>query len=105
MLCKAGCTRCKVCSVFLTSGIAVVKSIIKKIGLRWHLAEWHRNVELMPRYLSPDQAILLQRHCDGTVGFYLKLASMALESAELLFPSRPKIHVTQWLIIDIKFCN
>ncbi|CAK8995750.1 Hypothetical protein SCF082_LOCUS4494 [Durusdinium trenchii] len=27
----------------------------------WHLAEWHRKSELMPRYLTPDQSMELQR--------------------------------------------
>lgn len=68
--------------------------------LRWHIAEWHRNVEMMPRYLSNDQAMFLQDLCDGCVSFYLKLASMAIESGELLFPVRPKIHVTQQDMFD-----
>lgn len=63
--------------------------------LRWNLAEWHRNTELMPRYLSPEQAATLQRHCDQCLMFYLKLAGMAVASSELLFPCRPKLHVTQ----------
>ena len=73
--------------------------------LRWHIAEWHRNVEMMPRYLSNDQAMFLQDLCDGCVSFYLKLASMAIESGELLFPVRPKIscnstgHVWWFLVI------
>ena len=60
---------------------------------RWHLAEWHRKSELMPRYLTLDQSMELQRHCDGCLYYYVVLANRALEADELLFPIRPKLHV------------
>ena len=63
--------------------------------MRWHSAEWHRKQELMPHLLSEEQARVLQSHCDECLRYYLKLASMAVESGELLFPIRPKLHATQ----------
>lgn len=63
------------------------------------MAEWHRNCELMPRYLTDDQAAMLQRHCDGCLSFYLTLAKKAVDMGELFFPCRPKLHATQMELV------
>ena len=71
--------------------------------LRWHLAEWHRKTELLGRYLTPDEAMGLQKHLDGCLTSYLVLSNMAVEAQELLFPCRPKLHVTQHAFINVWF--
>lgn len=68
---------------------------------RWHLAEWHRNAELMGRYLSDEEKMKLQYHCDGCMSNYLIMSSLALETRELLFPIRPKLHETQQGLVHI----
>ncbi|CAK9046082.1 unnamed protein product [Durusdinium trenchii] len=61
----------------------------------FHLAEWHRKTELLGRYLSPEDAMDLQRECDGCLTHYLVLSHMAVNAGELLFPIRPKLHAFQ----------
>ena len=63
---------------------------------RFHLAEWHRKTELLGRYLSPEDAMDLQRECDGCLTHYLVLSHMAVNAGELLFPIRPKLHVASF---------
>ncbi|CAL1145496.1 unnamed protein product [Cladocopium goreaui] len=71
----------------------------------WHLAEWHRNTELLGRYLTPENALQLQRHCDGCLVYYLSLADKAVRANELLFPIRPKLHAYQELaFIQVQDC-
>ncbi|CAK8985361.1 unnamed protein product [Durusdinium trenchii] len=61
----------------------------------FHLAEWHRKTELLGRFLVPDEAMDLQRECDGCLTYYLVLSHMAVAAGVLLFPIRPKLHAFQ----------
>ena len=63
--------------------------------LRYYAAEWHRKSELCPRYLTEDQAKDLLTVCDSCLTSYAILSNMAVECGELLFPIRPKLHVTE----------
>ena len=63
--------------------------------LRFYAAEWHRKTELLPRYLTESQAQDLQRISDECLLAYAILSNMAVEAGVLLFPIRPKLHVSQ----------
>lgn len=48
----------------------------------------------MPRYLTEAQAQDLLETCDECLSYYAILSNMAVQSDELLFPIRPKLHVS-----------
>ena len=67
---------------------------LKTCQLRWYLAEWHRKSEILPRYLSQDESQDMMDICDQCCYFYAVLSRKAIQEQALLFPSRPKLHVS-----------
>lgn len=63
------------------------------MGLRFYAAEWHRKAELLPRYLTEEEAQDLLDTSEKCLVSYAILSNMAVQAGELLFPSRPKLHV------------
>ena len=63
---------------------------------RFSLGEWHRLSESFPRYLSAEQALELQRVADDSMAAYCILSQDAVANNLLLWPSRPKFHVS-WM--------
>eukprot|EP00435_Cladocopium_sp_Y103_P008668 s3511_g2.t1 len=71
----------------------------------FHLAEWHRKSELLPRYLSESESKDMLDTCDQCCFYYGVLSKKAIHHDELLFPSRPKMHAWQEIAyIQAKEC-
>lgn len=63
---------------------------------RFSLGEWHRLSESFPRYLSAEEAREMQRVADDSMAAYCILSQDAVANNLLLWPSRPKFHVS-WM--------
>ena len=69
----------------------------KKTNPRFFVAEWHRKIESYGYYLEQAQADELLQLCDSCLVSYAILSKMAIEDGQLLFPIRPKLHVSWYL--------